>query len=171
MQNRTLYFAYGSNLNMEHMAKRCPDARVFGQAILPNYRMLFRANGSGRGVADIEPAPGEVVVGGLWTITISDLKALDIYEGYPNLYNRKTIPVYMVTGKKTTKKVKALVYIMAPGHKPAMPSFEYLRIIAEGYRDFKIDIVKLLEAERITRITMKEIDETERRGRAWATTR
>ena len=32
--NGHLYFAYGSNINLEQMAWRCPGAEVFGPAVL-----------------------------------------------------------------------------------------------------------------------------------------
>ena len=40
--NRTIYMAYGSNLNREQMAHRCPTARVLGSAELTDHRLLFR---------------------------------------------------------------------------------------------------------------------------------
>ena len=47
----TLYFAYGSNINLDQMAFRCPDATVIGPVTLENYELLFRGNGDGFGVA------------------------------------------------------------------------------------------------------------------------
>ena len=41
------YLAYGSNLSLERMAKRCPDAVVAGTAKIPGYRLLFKKSGSG----------------------------------------------------------------------------------------------------------------------------
>ena len=38
MMERPLYFAYGSNINLDQMRYRCPDASVYGQAVLDNYR-------------------------------------------------------------------------------------------------------------------------------------
>lgn len=32
-----LYFAYGSNINLDQMACRCPDAQVVGPVTLENY--------------------------------------------------------------------------------------------------------------------------------------
>ena len=43
------YVAYGSNLNREQMAHRCPEAKLVGTGMLSNYEMVFRAkkgNGS-----------------------------------------------------------------------------------------------------------------------------
>ena len=50
-----LYFAYGSNINLEQMAVRCPAAQVVGPAVLDGYELLFRGNRRGTGVATIEP--------------------------------------------------------------------------------------------------------------------
>ena len=36
-----LYIAYGSNLNLEQMAHRCPTAKVAGTAMLHNWRLAF----------------------------------------------------------------------------------------------------------------------------------
>lgn len=40
--NGRKYIAYGSNLNREQMAKRCPDAKVIGSGMLKDYELLFR---------------------------------------------------------------------------------------------------------------------------------
>lgn len=40
-----LYFAYGSNINLEQMDYRCPDATVVGPVVLENYELLFRRGG------------------------------------------------------------------------------------------------------------------------------
>lgn len=42
MNEKTLYFAYGSNLNLDQMARRCPDAEPVGRVRLDGYRLAFR---------------------------------------------------------------------------------------------------------------------------------
>ena len=37
----TLYFAYGSNIDLEKMARRCPAAQVVGPGIPENYELAF----------------------------------------------------------------------------------------------------------------------------------
>lgn len=76
-----LYFAYGSNINLEQMAQRCPDAQVVGPVTLENYELLFRGNLRGNGVATIAPREGSTVHGLLWNITPKCERALDYYEG------------------------------------------------------------------------------------------
>ena len=41
------YLAYGSNLSLERMMGRCPDAQVVGTTKIPGYRLLFKKSGSG----------------------------------------------------------------------------------------------------------------------------
>jgi hypothetical protein len=48
-----LYFAYGSNLSPEQMARRCPDSIFLGKATLRGYRWQINE----RGVANIVAAP------------------------------------------------------------------------------------------------------------------
>lgn len=48
--SETLYFAYGSNINLNQMAVRCPDAQVVEPAVLENYELLFRGNAHGYSV-------------------------------------------------------------------------------------------------------------------------
>ena len=38
---KRLYIAYGSNLNLEQMAHRCPTAKVVGTAVMRNWRLFF----------------------------------------------------------------------------------------------------------------------------------
>ena len=56
--SRKEYFAYGSNLNFEQMAYRCPEATVVGTAKLDGYELAFR-----RGYLTILPKEGASVEG------------------------------------------------------------------------------------------------------------
>ena len=55
----TLYFAYGSNINLEQMEHRCPDAQLVGPVTLQNYELQFR----GSGFATVAPKKDCVVHG------------------------------------------------------------------------------------------------------------
>ena len=39
---KRFYLAYGSNLSLERMKSRCPDAVALGTAVIPGYRLLFK---------------------------------------------------------------------------------------------------------------------------------
>ena len=44
---KPLYFAYGSNINLDQMRYRCPDASVYGQAVLDRTLRLAAAKWEG----------------------------------------------------------------------------------------------------------------------------
>lgn len=134
------YAAYGSNTNLIKMRERCPGAELMGTAILENYKLTFR--GYFRGVANIEPCKGKSVPIVLWKITEDCEMALDLYEGYPKLYEKKEIKVKVSSGKVK----KAMVYVMTADYTnmPATPASCYYQVIAQGYNDNELDI-KLLE--------------------------
>ena len=74
-----LYFAYGSNMNLDQMAYRCPDAEVVGRCVLKDYRLAFRGNRRGYGVASILPEPGSEVQGLLFDlIDAAEAQGVDI---------------------------------------------------------------------------------------------
>ena len=56
-KQRKLYVAYGSNINIGQMQRRCPDAEVIGKSVLEGYRLLFRGD-EGNAVATVEPQDG-----------------------------------------------------------------------------------------------------------------
>lgn len=133
--NKKLYAAYGSNMNLEQMRYRCPAAKVIGTGIVRDHRLTFRGNS--RGVANIEAQKGKNVQVVLWEITEACEEALDVYEGYPRLYKKKTIEV------ETDNKIKkVMVYVMDKKYEkmPAIPTSYYLSTIAEGYADNGIDL-------------------------------
>ena len=42
MEYRRLYIAYGSNINLEQMANRCPNSKVIGKEMLKGYELVQR---------------------------------------------------------------------------------------------------------------------------------
>ena len=93
-----LYIAYGSNLNLEQMKRRCPTAEVVGTAELKNWRLRFRG-GSHSAVATIEREQGFTVPVLIWRIQPEDEVALNRYEGFPFLYRKETLRL-TVNGKR-----------------------------------------------------------------------
>lgn len=91
-----LYFAYGSNLWLGQMRKRCPSTRVEGAATLTAHRLWFPLTSKrwGGGVASIHPEEGARTEGALYSISWDDLHAMDVFEGVPlNMYRRVEVPV------------------------------------------------------------------------------
>ena len=136
-----VYAAYGSNMNLEQMAIRCPEAKVIGTGMLEDYCLTFR--GLYKGVANIEPSKGKQVPIVLWGITKDCEAALDMYEGYPRLYEKKEIKVKVNDSVK-----KAMAYIMTKEYKDkvAQPTEYYFNVIAKGYLDNGLELSPLQAA-------------------------
>ena len=92
-----LYIAYGSNLNLEQMAFRCPTAKVVGKSELKDYELLFRGGRRGA-VATVEPKAGSTVPILVWEIQKKDEASLDLYEGYPNFYDKQMLEIELDEG-------------------------------------------------------------------------
>ncbi|MFW3113306.1 phage-related replication protein [Mycobacterium haemophilum DSM 44634] len=119
---RHAYFAYGSNLCVRQMARRCPDAVDPRPAILSDHDWLINE----RGVATVEPFAGNQVHGVLWQVSDHDLAALDRAEGVPVRYRRDRLTVH--TGKGPAPAWVYIDHRLAAG--PPRPG--YLPRIIEG---------------------------------------
>ena len=130
------YFAYGTNLNKKQMAERCPDSKPLFTAALPNYKLIFV--GWSRqwrgGVASIKSLRGDRVRGALYEISELCLRRLDKYEGYPGNYNRFKVTVF----DEDSEPFEAITYIKAGQLEETQPSKEYLAIIQQGLRDWRL---------------------------------
>lgn len=138
-----MYFAYGSNLNKEQMAKRCPGAVPIGPATLKGYNLVFNYYAS----IDETKDGRNVVHGGLWYINKIHEAKLDKYEGVSNnLYHKKQVVVCL-----NGYEVPALTYIMGdrPNLKDEYPNLHYLDVCLEGYRDFGLDMKYLRKIRKI----------------------
>lgn len=136
-----LYIAYGSNLNLDQMKRRCPTAEVIGTAELKNWRLWFRG-GNHNAVATIEPERGYKVPVLIWRIQPRDEFALDRYEGWPQLYRKEMLRLTL-----NGKRVYAMVYIMNEAHHPyGAPATGYFDTIREGYESANFDTRILYDA-------------------------
>ena len=129
-----LYFAYGSNLHHFQMKRRCKDSIFLKKINLKDFRLTFRSKYR---AADIEPKKNSIVPGGLFKITKSDEKKLDVYEDYPTLYKKFYFTYY---GKKV------MTYTMVKKTLFRFPTERYLSVVKRGYRDCKLDKSFLLKA-------------------------
>ena len=150
MEYKRLYLAYGSNINLEQMAKRCPNSKVIGTAMIPDYELKFR------GVATIVPKKGAEVPVLMWEIDQQDELNLNSYEGFPRLY-RKEIFEMEVNGKIR----EGMAYLM--NYKGiAPPTAQYYNGIKKGYEDNGMDTKYLHDAlVRSVEYQQEEICESE----------
>ena len=129
-----LYFAYGSNLHHFQMKKRCKDSVFIKKINLKNFRLTFRSKYR---AADIEPKKNSIVPGGLFEISKSDEKKLDIYEDYPILYKK----IFFIYNNK-----KIMTYTMCKKTSFAFPTEKYLNVVKRGYKDCKLNNKYLIKA-------------------------
>lgn len=138
------YLAYGSNLNLDQMKWRCPDAIPVGVAKIKDYQLLFKGSKSGSYLT-IEKQKGSFVPVAIWQVSESDESSLDVYEGYPSFYYKKEIALTyedISSGKK--EKCRGFIYIMHEDRNLGMPTRRYVQTCIKGYQDFGFDI-KILE--------------------------
>lgn len=127
-----IYAAYGSNMNINQMSKRCPAAKIYITGTIEGYELVFR----GRGHANIiknKSASTPVV---LWQITKACEKELDKYEELGSYYIKENINVLV-----KDNIMEAFVYVMTDSmnEKKSKPTDAYFNTIKDGYIDNNLD--------------------------------
>ena len=140
---KRIYIAYGSNMNLEQMHRRCPSAVKLGTGVIGWELKFFRG-----GYADIIPSDTKKTPVVVWDIKKMDEMSLDQYEGYPKFYRKEeNITVKMDDGQV----IEGMAYIMNNEYKyPTIPRLDYYITVFEGYHDNGIDYDILEEALRTT---------------------
>ena len=128
------YFAYGSNLDLLQMKRRCPLSKLISKGSLSGHRLTFTkySSGWGGGVADVIQDEGSEVWGLVFEISDSDLERLDRYEGYhkdeTSLYERWKAVINTPHGQVCD----VWVYTVVEKQKFVQPTLEYLQIIKDA---------------------------------------
>tara|TARA_B100000963_G_scaffold343951_1_gene346287 strand:+ start:193 stop:606 length:414 start_codon:yes stop_codon:yes gene_type:complete len=118
------------------MAERCPKASYIGSTILKGWRLIFKS------VATIEKEIGRDVPVGVFEISDQCEKALDVYEDYPQLYDKYKLDIDL-NGRLLT----VMTYVMVAEYGIAPPSRKYFDVISEGYKNCGLDLDFLFEAK------------------------
>ncbi|WP_295164050.1 gamma-glutamylcyclotransferase family protein [Selenomonas sp. F0473] len=133
------YAAYGSNLNIADMRRRCPEAEIAGTAELKDYALVCKGLPP-RVFLTLEPQAGGRIPLGIWAVTARDEAALDRYEDHPALYRKETVRVRLKTRDSgRAAHVDAFLYIMAEGMPEGTPDDAYRALCRAGFRDFGFD--------------------------------
>lgn len=127
MSKKQLYIAYGSNINLEQMAYRCPHSKVVGVSEIKGFELEFR------GVATIVPKKNMKVPVLIWELDERDLPVLNKYEGFPSFYRQEKMPFEM-----DGKSYEGMAYLMNRG-TISPPSPQYYNTILQGYRENGLD--------------------------------
>jgi len=123
--NKTMYyFAYGANMSLRSMHSRCPLAIPVRKFSVKNWRLDFGHH------ATIVHEPGAVCEGALWTITEHCERSLDVFEGYPDYYDKLFLE---------QDGVRFMAYEMVDLDPRDIPSEGYIQLLREGYRDWNLN--------------------------------
>lgn len=139
------YIAYGSNLNKDQMAWRCPTAKPVGTSVIKGYGLLFKGSKSGAYLT-IEKDKNREVPVAIWEVTDEDEKALDRYEGCPNFYYKKNMILNIQCEDGSQMRKKCFVYIMHESRPTGIPTSLYTNVCLQGYIDFGFDVQHLVDA-------------------------
>ena len=132
--NVAKYFAYGSNLDLSQMKRRCPESRLISKGSLSGHSLTFNrfSSGWGGGVADVIQDQDSKVWGLVFEISDSDLERLDRYEGYhkdqTSMYERWKAVIDTPNGQISD----VWVYTVVEKQKFVQPTLEYLQIIKDA---------------------------------------
>ncbi len=126
-----LYFAYGSNIDTAAMARRCPRSVAIAPARLARHRLATMREGWLTVIRD----PRATVHGVLWNLALSDVSALDRYEGVGRgLYRKALQSVATATGAK-----RALIYFGANAGPGVAPP-DYIEAIITAARQWGLPL-------------------------------
>ena len=132
------YFAYGSNLDPEQMADRCPTAAFLHRALLVDFELAFTRWSPRRrcGVADVVARPGGHVWGVVYTMSEAAGLRLDGFEGYApgrarNGYARVERTV-AIEGDPHRPLTVATYEVVERAPEPFAPSDDYLGHLVRG---------------------------------------
>lgn len=138
---KTFYFAYGSNMNQEQMADRCPGSEIGSLARLAGWRYFI----NGRGYAGVEESPTDQVLGCLWSLDDEHVASLDRYEGVEgNYYSKETLEIEQM---EDGLKISALVYLSV-NREYGIPTPRYQGVVVSGARAIGLpsDYLNMLES-------------------------
>jgi gamma-glutamylcyclotransferase (GGCT)/AIG2-like uncharacterized protein YtfP len=141
-------FVYASLLGQREMDLQCTGARFVEIARLPHRRLAFTKPSRrwGGHCADIVEDPRSEVWGVIYTVTGTDLVALDEREGAPHQYRRLELDVI---GANESVRSRAWAYqaVAAVSTHEAAPSATYLATILAGGRERGLPTSYLLALE------------------------
>jgi gamma-glutamylcyclotransferase (GGCT)/AIG2-like uncharacterized protein YtfP len=124
-----LYAAYGSNMDPDQMAQRCPHSPVRGTGWLEGWRLTFGGEDIGweGALGTVVEDPKERVFVVLYEITDADERALDSWDGATlGFYHKVRVRAQTLDGDEL-----AWLYVVND-YEGGLPSARYLGIVADA---------------------------------------
>ncbi len=166
-----IYFAYGSNINIEHLQSYLAQAGIdpgditdVQHANLPRYclRTNYFSHGHCAGACNIEPTRNGIVEGITMKIMKSAREALRTKEGFPSCYKEVEILAHGASGE-----VAAFTYMVVPERRflfdlPVTP--EYRQLILDGAKERELS----QSYQRLLRRNLRQVRASARSLARWA---
>lgn len=164
MDDRFLYFAYGSNMLTRRLrdARRAPSAVAEGTGYVSGHRLTFdkvsRGKRQSSGKCDMEATgnAADRIHGVLFSISKADEKSLDREEGLDRGYRKDTIDVVTETGIR-----QAVVYIATQKDPSSHPYHWYKEFVVRGAEEHGLPDVYI---ERIRAVQSQADPDAKRRA-------
>lgn len=123
-----LYAAYGTNLDPQRMADKCPHSPLQGTGWLEGWRLTFSGEDLGWDgpMATIVPDTFDHVFVAVYDVAEEDIEALDKWEGPVGAWRKMKVRVQLLSDE-----VLAFAYIL-DAYEGGLPSASYLGVIAEA---------------------------------------
>lgn len=120
------------------MAAVCPQSRPRYIATLSNYKLVFTnwARQWRGGTATIKRSTGDKVLGAIYEVPDTEWGKLDKAEDCPGNFER----IKVILNNEDGDAIEAITYIRKGQiqTEEAKPSPEYLKIIQQGYKDWRL---------------------------------
>jgi len=146
--SRYLYAAYGSNLSLEQMVRRCPTADIVGQGTLRGAKLVFAYY---MGIVEAENASTPM---GVYKMTAADVAAMDRAEGLGHgggyRHGGSGYERYLVTVEMKGVAVRCFTYVKRDNALEE-PSERYYQTCLRGYADWNFDTRRLRHAKEDAR--------------------
>jgi len=148
------YFAYGANMNLQHLCNLGVQVLRAERAILEGWRLYFNVvdrEELGAGFANILPSDGDRIEGVLYLIMVGAIVSLDVYEDYPQDYEKVWLRVKTWAGLV----VECFVYV-GRGDRLAeglLPTDQYLQLLLAAQPFLSVEYYR--ELEQINSKTVK----------------
>jgi gamma-glutamylcyclotransferase (GGCT)/AIG2-like uncharacterized protein YtfP len=122
-----LYAAYGSNLDPQQMAQRCPHSPIRGTGWLNGWRITFGGEGWDGALPTVVEEDGSQVFVALYDVTDADGAALDQWESAAlGLYRLVRVRIATLDGEVTAR-----VYVL-DDFEGGTPSARTIGLLADG---------------------------------------
>jgi gamma-glutamylcyclotransferase len=132
-----LIFAFGSNMNLAQMKKRCPNSDLASfMAEARGWKLCFPRYSGNRegGVGSIERQEGSSVWGVVFSVNEYDLPRLDNHEGVPKgRYSRGTLKVHKQNGEAVETEA---YFAVRQREQDFTPHRKYIDLYVQGAKHF-----------------------------------